>query len=976
MADDERTPGPDDGAADGGAASEHDPTVTAGAPEDETIGMPEGPGAPASAIPESIGGYRVLGVLGEGGMGVVYEAEQASPRRRVALKVIRGGHFVDDNQVRMFRREAETLARLRHPNIGAIYESGRTDDGRHFFAMELVQGDTLGAYLAGRPRPATPGELEHRLALFRKICDAVQYAHQRGVIHRDLKPSNIIVTDDHSSSGAASSSTTRSAMPTVKILDFGLARITEEDLAMTQVTEVGVIKGTLPYMAPEQARGDAEAIDIRTDVYALGVILYEMLAGRRPYEAARSALLEAVRVICEEPPAPLGASWSGSRRLDPDVETIVGTALEKDPDRRYASAAALSEDIGRFLESQPILARPPSAVYQLRKMVARHRTAFVASVVVAVVLVASTVVSSSLYLKAKRESERARVAALKSEQVATFMTGMLEGVGPAVAMGRDTTMLREILDRTAERLDAELQGQPEVEASLRDVLGKTYRDLGELEAAEAQLRSAVATNRRVLGDDDPATLISINDLGLTLQDRGAWEEAEALTVEGLEGCRRVLGDDHIETRTAASNYGQLLAETGRFDEAERYHRRAFEDFSRIEGPEDPQTLTAQTNLGILLMRMGRVSESEDILRATLEAKRRVLGNDHPETFISLDALAVVLEGQERFDEAKPLYFESLDACRRVLGDDHPGTLRVLSNIGVFLTKVGRPDEGERYLREALETKRRVFGDDHLNTLVSMNTMGFWYFRQKRYDESEAMVREAVERGRTALGSDHPELLVWVFNLGKLLELRGRAAEAEPYYREVLETRRRVLDPAHPETLYVLSELAKLVDRLGRPGEAEQLLIEGLRTAAAGHGDAGAATVEARARLARFYTAHGRPDDARSVAVEQLEALRAAAEASDEPGPKNAFAWEALTCEPADLQDPDAALAFAREAAELGNRQDPDVLDTLALAHHRTGDHARAVEVQTQALELVGDDDLTRREACEQALEAYRSALED
>ncbi len=287
-------------------------------------------------MPESIGEYRVIGVLGEGGMGIVYEAEQASPRRRVALKVIRGGQFVDETHVKMFQREAETLARLKHPNIGAIYESGRTEDGHHFFAMELVRGETLDRYLAGRADPTAPGELDHRLALFRKICDAVQYAHQRGVIHRDLKPSNIIVTDEGSVSGVTSSRLgSRAAAPTVKILDFGLARITEEDIAMTQITEIGVIKGTLPYMAPEQARGDGEAIDIRTDVYALGVILYEMLAGRRPYDTARSALLEAVRVICEEPPASLSSTWGGGRKLDPDVETIVGTALEKEQDRRY-----------------------------------------------------------------------------------------------------------------------------------------------------------------------------------------------------------------------------------------------------------------------------------------------------------------------------------------------------------------------------------------------------------------------------------------------------------------------------------------------------------------------------------------------------------------------------------------------------------------------------------------------------------------
>jgi len=980
MTDDERNHGPENGDLDNPEPVpppvDHDETISSSGFDERTVGMPEETRPIGAPIPETIGEYRVVGVLGEGGMGIVYEAEQASPRRRVALKVIRGGQFVDDNHVRMFQREAETLARLKHPNIGAIYESGRTEDGHHFFAMELVRGETLDRYLAGRGNPSTHGELEHRLGLFREICDAVQYAHQRGVIHRDLKPSNIIVTDESTVSGVASSDSDVAPSPMIKILDFGLARITEEDIAMTQITEIGVIKGTLPYMAPEQARGDGEAIDIRTDVYALGVILYEMLAGRRPYDTARSALLEAVRVICEEPPTPLSTTWGGSRKLDPDVETIVGTALEKEPDRRYASAAALSEDVGRFLASQPILARPPSAVYQLRKMVSRHRTVFAASVVVAVVLVVSSVVSTSLYFKAKRESERARVEALKSDQVAEFMTGMLEGVGPAVALGRDTTMLREILDQTAERIGNELEDQPEVEAHVRDVIGKTYRDIGELEESENQLRAAVATSRRVLGDDDPDTLIFINDLALTLQNRGEYEEAEALFIETMAGMRRVFGDDHVETRTTLSNYGQFLAETGRYAEAESYHRKTVEIFNRIEGPEDWQTLTAQTNLGILLQTMGRTSEAEELLRETLATDRRVLGNDHPQTLIGIDALAVTLEAQGKYDEAEPLYLESLAANRRVMGEGHPATMRVLSNFGVFLTKAGRPDEGERYLRESLDTRRRVFGDDYLDTLISMNTMGFWYFRQHRYDESEALVREAVERGRRALGSDHPDFLVWVFNLGKLLELRDRPAEAEPYYREVVETRRRVLGPANPETLYATAELAALVDGLGQPQEAEQLLLEGVDAARREHGEADAATLEMGARLAGFYLAHDRVDEARPVVAGRLAAMRSSAETSEDPAVKNAYAWEALSCEPADLQDPEAALVFALAAAELGDWSDPDVMDTLALAYHRTGDNAKAVEVEEKALALIDEEDTARRAPFEEAIETYRSAVKE
>ena len=977
MTNDDRTLGPDAEVpgenSPGSPLSGDDETISSSDIEERAAGLPKGERPAGARIPETIGEYRVLGVLGEGGMGIVYEAEQASPRRRVALKVIRGGQFVDENHVRMFQREAETLARLKHPNIGAIYESGRTEDGHHFFAMELVPGETMDRYLAGRGDPTAPGELENRLALFRKICDAVQYAHQRGVIHRDLKPSNIIVTDEGSESGVSASASGATAAPTVKILDFGLARITEEDIAMTQITEIGVIKGTLPYMSPEQAKGDAEAIDIRTDVYALGVILYEMLAGCRPYDTARAALLEAVRVICEEPPTPLSSTWGGSRKLDPDVETIVGTALEKEPDRRYPSAAAMSDDVGRFLESQPILARPPSAVYQLRKMVSRHRSVFAASIAMAAVLVVSSVVSTGLFFKAKRESERARVEALKSDQVATFMTGMLEGVGPSVALGRDTTMLREVLDQTAVRIDSELEGQPEVEASVRIVLGSTYRDLGEFEKAEAQQRVAVVKNRRILGDDHRETLISIDNLAITVQKLGRYEEAEALFIEAHEGMRRVLGDDHRNTLMTIGNLGQVISESGRLAEAEPYHRESLDGLRRIQGPEGAEAMTALSNLGVLLHSMGRYPEAESMLREVLQTKRRVLGNDHPETLISMNSLAVALASLEEYDEAGSLYAESLEGYRRVLGDDHKETMMTLSNYGVFLTNVGRPDEGERYLSEALQTRRRVLGDDHLETLISINSMGFWFYRQGRYDESEAMVREALERGRRVLGSDHPDFLVWVFNMGQLLQLRGRLAEAEPYDREVVETGRRVMGLAHPRTLQALWDLAALVDKLGRPQEAEELLLEGLEASRRVNGESDVSTTATRTSLARFYMGHDRLEEARLVVADQLSALRAAALASDQPGPKNAYAWEALTCEPADLQDPEAALVFALAAVELGEWQDPDVMDTLALAYHRTGDNVRAVDVEEKALELIDEEDAARREPFEAALKTYRSA---
>src|SRR5215510_508988 len=342
----------------------------AASPDDTDLTQPEFGSSPVSSI--FIGHHRIFRKLGEGGMGVVYEAEQQHPRRRVALKVIRGGRLVDEYQVKLFQREAQALARLKHPGIAAIYEAGRTDDGQHYFVMELVHGTPLLDYVKGRRLTGrqAPSNIRQRLELFLKICEAISYAHQRGVIHRDLKPANLLVVDESEGQSPDGPSVSRVE---IKVLDFGLARITDEDGAGgSGLSQAGQIRGTLPYMSPEQVRGDPDQIDVRTDVYALGVILYELLTERLPYELERVTLPQAIRIVCEEAPKPLNRALGESRHrerkktewIDRDVETIALKALEKEPERRYRSAAALAEDVTRYLTNQPIQARPPSALYQ------------------------------------------------------------------------------------------------------------------------------------------------------------------------------------------------------------------------------------------------------------------------------------------------------------------------------------------------------------------------------------------------------------------------------------------------------------------------------------------------------------------------------------------------------------------------------------------------------------------------------------
>jgi tetratricopeptide (TPR) repeat protein/tRNA A-37 threonylcarbamoyl transferase component Bud32 len=750
-----------------------------------TISAPSAP-LPSRPMPERIGDYRIVRLLGEGGMGVVYGAEQQSPRREVALKVMRQGHFVDEVHARMFRREAETLGRLKHPNIAAIYESGHTEDGHDFFAMELVRGETLDAWLASRPKEITPGELELRLELFRTICDAVHYAHQRGVIHRDLKPANIIVMDE-AETGAGSSSS-RSSLPVVRILDFGLARLiadVEADGASI-LTETGMLKGTLPYMSPEQARGHADAIDVRTDVYALGVILYEMLAMRRPYDVRKSALAEAVRVICEERPRPMAQSWNGTRKLDPDVETIVGKALEKEPDRRYGSVAALSEDIERYLGAQPIVARAPSGAYRAHKFIQRHRVGVTALAAMAVMLVAFSGTMAVLYRRSEANLARALDAEAQSR--------------------KNFTLARDSVDRYLNRLvespDLKSKGLEPLRRNLLATAEEFYRKLSERGGETPELRADLGLAHWRIADVHFA-------MGESKPAEAAYQKGIAV-FEALVKSRPGDDDYRHDLATLESNLGLLYAGVGRWKDAESAYRSglALDEALRTKDPKSTSArslaATLSDRMGILFMRTRLFDESEQWCRRGI-ALREDLAADDP-----------------KYENRYPL-------------------VESYNNLGTLYAGTGRPADAEVYFGRGVELIDRLLTErpddpvainaqasSHGNLAGALVLLG-------RLDQARVEYSKEV-KPRENLCQTHPRVIDYrVFlgscytNFGELETRAGRPAEALPWFDKAIRALGEVLEvePHHAVGRYYLSYTeswhAKALTAVGRTAEALRAL---------------------------------------------------------------------------------------------------------------------------------------------------------
>jgi serine/threonine protein kinase len=866
-----------------------------------------------AGLGERVGPYKLLQQLGEGGMGVVYLAEQQVPvRRQVALKVVKAG--MDSAQVlARFEQERQALALMDHPHIAKVLDAGTTAQGRPYFVMELVKGTPITKYCD--ERRLTPRQ---RLELFVPVCQALQHAHQKGIIHRDIKPSNVLVApyDGH---------------PVVKVIDFGVAKAAGQRLTeRTLFTEVGSVVGTLEYMSPEQAELNNQDIDTRSDIYSLGVLLYQLLTGTTPLtreQLKQVAFTEVLRLIREEdPPRPSTRlseskdslpSVSAQRQMEPaklarlvrgELDWIVMKALEKDRGRRYETADGLARDLQRYLVDEPVEACPPSASYRLRKYLRRHRGSVLAAALVLFGLLAGTVGTTIGLVQARAERDRARQAeavaneqrdqkaeaeqaarleADKARAFSQFLTDdLLAQADPALNAPMDRLTVLELVDRASAQVEGRFASQPLIEAEIRRTLGQVYLGLGQLERAEDHLRAALALNRR-LGDAHPETCRTTAVLGWVVGERNQsrWEEGFELLRTSVAGLSAVLGPDHPDTLTAKISLACAYKGTGRIAEAVALCQET-ERLARTRlGPGHRDTWRAILNLAALYQETGRREEGLAQCQEALRLAQDQLGPDHPGTLLALNHLSWHYLRTRQVEQAAAQAKKALAISQATLRPDSLWTFVAMSQVALVYHEAGRSQP--RWLPEAIEWWKKVLqraqdklGPDHGETLNVMAYLGDAYLLGKQPDLALPLLEDALPRARTHLGSDHVVTLKAMHNLADAYALKGQNDKALLLHQETVARARAKFGPQDSLTFLCLGSLARAYTAANRPGDAVPAFEELLRLRKAQRGedfDAPGITMN----LAVAYREAGRLEEAVPL-FERLIQLRTANLGADDP----------------------------------------------------------------------------------------------
>jgi serine/threonine protein kinase/Tfp pilus assembly protein PilF len=923
----------------------------------------------ASEHPSQIGPYHIIEPIGEGGMGIVYRAEQRGPLHRiVALKLIKLG--MDTREViARFDSERQALAMMSHPNVASVLDAGETESGRPFFVMEFVPGESITEFADVHGLT-----LRQRLELFTQACDAVQHAHQKAIIHRDLKPSNILVTLE-------------SGKPLVKVIDFGIARALDRTGAeKTLFTETGQLVGTPEYMSPEQAEGAGLDVDTRSDVYSLGVVLYELLSGALPFDARtlRSAGYEEIRRVIREaePPRPstrlseLGEQAREiaqrrriplemlTRQLHGELDWIPLMAMRKDRARRYATPGELAEEIANYLANRPLRAAPESRVYRARQFLRRNKVAVMVGGLIATLLIGGIVATTWQAVRATRAQHQVRAmleeVRRQKEQtdranktlwsVNEFLThDVLGSSTPHVMLGKPLSVV-EALDNASRTIAGRFADSPATHTRIEGVIAAAYRALGRTDLALPHAQAAIEICRSALTPDDPDTLATMSELALIYFDQGRLPEAETLQRELRDrAASRLPESDELPLR-AAVDLGQTLMREGRLTEADPLLMHALDVARNAWGADAQITLDVMAMLGQLRLAQGKLDETETISRQILAARLRTLSPDHPDTLDAMSDLGGTLETVGKLAEAEPILRDAATRARRVFGESHLRTLSILNNLAEVYQFEGKLAEAEPLYRESLEKCRRVVGDDHEVTVGVINNLARLLTAQQRYDEAEPLYREAVERGRRVRGADHPNVLITQLNFARALIARGKLEEAAALDREALALARQKLGNDHRITMALMQDMGKVLHKQGKQAEAEALLRESLQHRRSALGDQNPDTVGALHELGNFLL-----DEQRNAEAEPITAELYQRSATLELSPRNAAVnmsfWGICLCR---LGEYDQAVEPLREAyhrldAAGMRKSDPmfNVLDAMAQVADHANRHDDAEKLRSE-----------------------------
>lgn len=863
----------------------------------------------------TIGRYTIESVLGAGGMGAVYKATQQSPHRTVALKLMKHG-AVSPRALRRFELESEVLGKLTHPGIAQIHEAGM-HNGAPFFAMEYVPGQILTDYAQSHNLST-----HQRLELFAKICNAVHHAHTKGVIHRDLKPHNILVTEQG-----------EPPQPQPKILDFGVARATDADVQSATIrTDVGQLIGTIPYMSPEQVAADPSDIDTRSDVYALGVVLYELLAGRMPYDIERKLIHEAARVIREDEPTRLS---SINTTLRGDVETIVAKALEKERDRRYQSALDLGSDIQRYLNDEPIAARPPSTWYQLTKFSKRNKALVTGTAAAFAFLLLGLVGTTYGLIEANTQRERVEQAnttlraqnnnARSAIEELLVVSGVFDQYN--LAPGQTTSAFIESEDESTPNHYFTLRGaddgsiiiDPDESHQSNTRINDTFaaalpalaleytKQALERERARIhELEQVTEFQSAQLAEIDPPTM------GLKLREdllekfrardeRAGYDEEEitarlttldeflngvdftGMALESLEENIFERAIEAIDTQLADQPLVQAqilhaVASTtrklGLLTISELTQRRVLELRQRELPESHPSIAIAAGSLGHVYSHQGRYELSESYFSEAVATFWKESGRAHPHTLTSLNGLGLTLEGLGRFDEAEQVFREVVAISSDYHGVESENYLAGLSNLANNLVSVNKLDEAERYLCEVLESRIRIDGLEHRDTISVMNKLAGLYAAQRKYDKSIPYFRSVLNARIRLLGRTHPSVVASLNNMGGVLWTVGDLDGAEGYFQESLQISRQIYGDSHSTTLICLNSIGSLLWSRGELDDAEAIYREVLETRSSVLGDHHRLTISSLGTLGVLLESKGDLDGAEQLYVISLERSRA------------------------------------------------------------------------------------------------------